>query len=130
MPIKNEVFDSIFMIEVLDYIPELNQVFDECKRALKQKATCFLSFGNKSSIKSKIKETHGNGYRHSYKNVMTCLAKSGLVVEKKRGFNWMLFGRTSQNTLVPLSANVEKLLGLRRIPRFSPWVILNVTKSP
>jgi len=130
LPIKNEVFDTIFMIEVLDYIQELNQVFDECKRALKQKAPCFLSFGNKSSIKSKIKEMHGNAYRHSYKKVMTCLAKSGLVVEKKRGFSWMFFGRTSQNTLVPLSANVEKFLGLRRIPRFSPWVIVHVTKPP
>ena len=55
LPLKDEVFDAVFMIEVLDYIPELESAFEECKRTLKPKAPCFLSFGNKSSIKAKLR---------------------------------------------------------------------------
>ena len=48
LPLKDEVFDVDFMIEVLDYIPELEQALTECKRTLKPNASCILSFGNKS----------------------------------------------------------------------------------
>ncbi len=130
LPIKNEVFDVIFMIEVLDYINELGEAFDECNRALKPSSPCFLSFGNKSSIKSKIKQTRGLAYRHSYKNVIKCLNSAGLEIKKKTGYSWILFGRTSENNLLPVLAKFEKYLGLRKIPRFSPWVIVEVTKQP
>jgi ubiquinone/menaquinone biosynthesis C-methylase UbiE len=130
LPIKNEVFDVIFMIEVLDYINELQTAFVECKRALKPSSSCFLSFGNKSSIKSKIKQTRGQAYRHSYRNVVKCLNTSGFEIKKKTGYSWILFGRTSENKLLPVLAKFEKYIGLRKIPRFSPWVIVHVTKEP
>ncbi len=75
LPLKDEVFDVIFMIEVLDYIPELLSAFQECKRTLKPNASCFLSFGNKSSLKAKLKEMRGKSYLHSYKNVMEACPK-------------------------------------------------------
>src|SRR3990170_434606 len=43
-PLKNEIFDVIFMIEVLDYIPELHQALAECHRTLKPNAHLILSF--------------------------------------------------------------------------------------
>lgn len=130
LPIKSEIFDAVFMIEVLDYIPELQETFRDCKRALKTNAPCILSFGNKSSIKSKIKQMRGRSYLHSYKNVIACLNETGFEIKKKTGYGWILFGRTSENKLVPIMVKCEKFLGLRRIPRFSPWVILHVTKQP
>jgi len=130
LPIRNEIFDAVFMIEVLDYINELRAAFEECNRALKPNAPCFLSFGNKSSIKSKIKQTRGHAYRHSYRNVIKCLDKSGFEIKKKTGYSWILFGRTSENILLPVLGKFEKYLGLRKIPRFSPWVIVHVTKQP
>jgi ubiquinone/menaquinone biosynthesis C-methylase UbiE len=130
LPIKNEIFDAIFMIEVLDYINELQASFDDCKRVLKPSAPCFLSFGNKSSIKSKIKQARGQAYRHSYQDVIKCLNMSGLQIKKKTGYNWILLGRTSENKLLPVLAKFEKYIGLRKIPRFSPWVIVHITKQP
>jgi ubiquinone/menaquinone biosynthesis C-methylase UbiE len=129
IPIKEGVFDAIFMIEVLDYIAELGEVLTESHRTLKSNASLFLSFGNKSSLKSKLRDLRGKSYRHSYNRIMRCLSKIGFVVVRKMGYNWLLFGRTSENRLIPFSAGIEKLFGLRRIPSLSPWVMLHAVKG-
>jgi len=128
LPLRDEVFDVVFMIEVLDYIPELDQALTECKRTLKLNASCILSFGNKSSLKAKLKAMQGKSYRHSYKEAIQCLSKTGFTVKRKRGYSWLPFGRTSQSSLVPVLAGVERFFGLRRVVRFSPWVIIHATK--
>ena len=128
LPLKEEVFDVVFMIEVLDYIPELDQALTECKRTLKPNASCSLSFGNKSSLKAKLKAMQGKSYRHSYKEVIQCLSKAGFIVKRKTGYSWLPFGRTSQSSLVPVLAGGERIFGLRKVVRFSPWVIMYITK--
>ena len=128
IPIKEGVFDAIFMIEILDYIAELGEALTESHRTLKSNASLFLSFGNKSSLKSKLRDLRGKSYKHSYNRVMQCLSKIGFVVVRKMGYNWLLFGRTSENRLIPFSAGIEKLFGLRRIPSLSPWVMLHAVK--
>ncbi len=129
LPLKSEVFDVVFMVEVLDYIPELEQALQECKRTLKPDAPCILSFGNKSSVKAKLKAMRGKPYRHSYSKVSKCLAKTGFTVKNKLGYSWLPFGRTSQSKLVRVLAGLERFLGLRRLVRFSPWVIINARKQ-
>ena len=127
LPMRDSLFDVVFMIEVLDYIPELDQALSECKRTLKTNASSILSFGNKSSLKAKLKAMQGKSYRHSYKEVMQCLSKTGFLVKKKTGYSWLPFGRTSQSGAVPFLARFERFFGLRRVVRFSPWVIIHVT---
>ena len=129
LPLKNEVFDVVFMVEVLDYIPELEQALRDCNRTLKPDAPCILSFGNKSSPKAKLKAIRGKPYRHSYSEVSKCLSKTGFTVKNKLGYSWLPFGRTSQSKLVTVLAGLELFLGLRRLVRFSPWVIINVRKQ-
>jgi ubiquinone/menaquinone biosynthesis C-methylase UbiE len=127
LPLRDTLFDVVFMIEVLDYIPQLDQALSECKRTLKSNASSILSFGNKSSLKAKLKAMQGKSYRHSYKEVMQCLSKTGFLVKKKTGYSWLPFGRTSQSGVVPFLALFERFFGLRRVVRFSPWVIIHVT---
>ena len=129
IPLKNETFDAVFMIEVLDYIPELADTFGECYRILKPGSPLILSFGNQSSLKSKLRELRGKSYLHSYKRVMQCLSKTGFTVKKKMGYSWLPFGRTSESQLVPFLAGAEWLFRLRRIPSLSPWVIIHAAKS-
>jgi ubiquinone/menaquinone biosynthesis C-methylase UbiE len=129
IPLKGETLDAIFMIEVLDYIPELDEALKECHRTLKSTAPLILSFGNKFSLKSKLRELHGKSYRHSYGMVMQCLLKTGFAVRRKMGYNWLPLGRTSESRLVPFLAVIEKFFALRRIPSLSPWVIVHATKS-
>ena len=129
IPLKNEVFAAISMIEVLDYIPELAEVFNDCNRTLKKEASFVFSFGNKASLKQKLRQLRGKSYLHSYNSIMKNLSKADFKVRRKQGYNWLPFGRTSQNRLVPFFALTEMILGLRRIPSLSPWVIVHATKS-
>jgi 2-polyprenyl-3-methyl-5-hydroxy-6-metoxy-1,4-benzoquinol methylase len=128
LPLKEGLFDVVFMIEVLDYIPELQEALEECKRTLKPNASSILSFGNRSSLKAKLKSMQGKSYRHNYREVKQCLSKVGFKIKSKTGYSWLPFGRTSQNGLVPILAGIERFIGLRRVVRFSPWVIIHVTK--
>jgi ubiquinone/menaquinone biosynthesis C-methylase UbiE len=128
IPLKNEALDATTMIEVLDYIPELDQAFSEAFRTLKPDATLIVSFGNKSSLKAKLRKLGGKSYQHSYNNVTQALKKAGFTIKKKTGYNWLLFGRMSQNPLIPFLTKVERLIGLRNIPSQSPWVIVHAVK--
>jgi ubiquinone/menaquinone biosynthesis C-methylase UbiE len=129
IPLRNEIFDAISMIEVIDYIPELAEVFTDCNRTLKKDASFSFSFGNKASIKQKLRQLRGKSYLHSYNSIMKNLSRAGFKVRKKQGYNWLPFGRTSENRLVPLFAFTEMILGLRRIPSLSPWVMIHAKKS-
>ena len=129
IPLKDSIFDAIFMIEVLDYIPDLDEAFTECHRTLKSNALLIFSFGNKRSLKSQLRKLHGKSYRHSYNRVMQSLSKTGFSVVKKMGYSWLPFGRTSESQLIPFLAMLEKILALRSIPSLSPWVIVNSVKS-
>jgi ubiquinone/menaquinone biosynthesis C-methylase UbiE len=116
------------MIEVLDYIPELVEALAECHRTLKPNASLILSFGNNSSLKAKLREISGKSYQHSYRKVTKALVEAGFLIKKKTGYNWLLFGRMSENRMIPILAKMERLFGLRRIPSLSPWVIIHATK--
>jgi len=128
LPFKNEVFDAAFMIEVLDYIPELDTALNECNRALKRNSHCVLSFGNKSSLKAKLKGLKGKSYLHSYMRFMQALSRTDFLICAKVGYNWLPFGRTSQNRLVSILAWLEWVIGLRRLCRYSPWVMFHIVK--
>ena len=129
IPLKDEVFDAVFMIEVLDYIPEVEEALRECKRTLKSNASLVLSFGNSFSLKSNLRRLRGKSYRHSYGKVMRFLSETGFAVKRKMGYSWLPLGRTSENRLISFLALIEKLFALRRIPSLSPWVIVHAEKS-
>jgi len=129
LPFIDEVFDAAFMIEVLDYIPELKVALNECNRTLKLYSNCVLSFGNKSSFKAKLKGLKGSSYLHSHKCVMQDLSKTGFRLHAQVGYNWLPFGRISQNWLVPIFVWLERTFGLRKLYRYSPWVMFHVVKQ-
>jgi len=129
IPIKSDIIDAVFMIEVLDYIPELDSVINEIGRTLKKESSFIFSFGNKASVKQKIRLIKGKSYLHSYKSVLENLSRAGFAVRKKLGFNWLPFGRTSENPSIPLFVFLEKVFRLRKIPAFSPWVMVHATKT-
>ncbi len=129
LPFRHDVFDAVFLIEVLDYIHELDVALSDCSRVLKPDSSCILSFGNRSSFKGKLKSLRSKPYLHSFKGVMQSLPAAGLIYGSSLGFNWLLFGRTSQNYFIPILAWFEQALGLRRLRKYSPWVIVHVVKQ-
>jgi ubiquinone/menaquinone biosynthesis C-methylase UbiE len=129
IPLKKSIFDAILIIEVLDYIPELNETINECYRILKRNSVLALSFGNKSSLKSQLKKIYGKSYSHSYREVVQCLLRAGFSITKKMGYNWLPYGRTSESKGVPLIAGAENIFRLRTVPRYSPWVLICAVKN-
>jgi ubiquinone/menaquinone biosynthesis C-methylase UbiE len=130
IPFRDGVFDGVFMIEVLDYIPELGEALGECYRVLKPQAPFVVSFGNQSSLKAKLRGFRGKTYTHTYDRVMLSLRETGFKVTAKLGYSWLPFGRMSESRLVSPLAGAEKLFQLRKMPSFSPWVLLRAEKSP
>jgi ubiquinone/menaquinone biosynthesis C-methylase UbiE len=129
LPLKSNIACAAFTFEVVDYIPELDLVLTECKRILTNNSPLVFSFGNLSSIKSKLRQMSGKKYMHSYEEAISNLKKTGFAIEKKKGFNWLPFNRTSENALIPALAAIESIMGLRRIPKWSPWVLIKAIKS-
>ena len=60
IPCKNATFAVIFMIEVLDHIPQIDSVFLGCHLVLKYDGSMILSFWNRTSLKSTLREMAGN----------------------------------------------------------------------
>ncbi len=128
VPLKDKILDVVFMVEVLDYIPELETALANCSRALKNRGSIILTFGNKRSLKARIRKLRGKSYLHSYLKIMQSLARFGGVL-RASGYNWLPFGRTSDSSLIPLLAKIERLLGLRKFHVVSPWVIVRATMA-
>jgi ubiquinone/menaquinone biosynthesis C-methylase UbiE len=129
LPLRDNLFDAAVSMEVVDYIPELDKVLVECNRILKEGCPFVFSFGNLSSLKSKARQLSGKNYMHSYKEAIEDIRKTGFIIDKKMGFNWLPFNRTSENRLIPFLAKVERVFGLRRLPKWSPWVLIKAVKS-
>jgi 2-polyprenyl-3-methyl-5-hydroxy-6-metoxy-1,4-benzoquinol methylase len=60
---------------------------------------------------------------HSYSAWRRKFQKHGFQFIKEEGFCWLPFKRTSNSKLVPFFASVERILGLGKLPRLSPWVM-------
>jgi ubiquinone/menaquinone biosynthesis C-methylase UbiE len=116
------------MIEVLDYIPQLEEALSECLRILKPASSLILSFGNQSSLKAKLRELRGKTYMHSYSNVMQCLLKLGFKIEAKKGYNWLPFGRMSQSRMAHFWGDREDFRFAKN-SQFKPLGILHAVKS-
>jgi len=88
IPLHEKVLDATFMIEVIDYIPELEIALSECYEALRPGGSLVLSFGNNSSLKSKLRR---KSYQHSYGKVLQSLEETGFKIKRKMGYNWLPF---------------------------------------
>jgi len=125
IPLKESILDAAFTMEVIDYITESDTVLTECGRILKNGCSLVFSFGNTASLKSKLRNLQGKSYMHSHGEIIKGLRKAGFKLVRKEGFNWLLFNRTSENFLVPISAKMERLFRLRKMPSISPWVMVH-----
>ncbi len=128
IPLREKMLDAAFIVEVLDYIPELETALSECFNTLRPGGSLVFSFGNNSSLKAKLRKLHRKTYQHSYRKVLHSLDKTGFKIKRKIGYNWLPFNRVSENPFIPLLARIEKLFGLRKICRFSPWVLIYAVK--
>ena len=68
-------------------------------------------------------------YKISYPQWRNELCKKGFNLISEEGICWFPFRRSSNSILVPAFIQLEEVLGLRRLPSLSPWVVLVARKQ-
>jgi SAM-dependent methyltransferase len=59
----------------------------------------------------------------SYGKLRRALTDLGFEMVREEGFCWFPFGRRSDSPLIAPAVRLESILGLRRLPVVSPWVM-------
>jgi len=132
LPLRENIVDTIFLIEVSDYISETKILLKECCRILKREGILIFSFGNTSSLKSKLKKLRKEYYMqddHSYREIIQFLNCFGFKIVCEEGYNWLFFNRESNNPLIPFFSKIIKLLKLEKLREISPWIIVCAKKD-
>ena len=68
-------------------------------------------------------------YKKAYPAWRQDLRSVGFDVVYEEGFSWAPFNRASNSPLIPLSARLERFLGLHRWVTLSPWVLFIAKKN-
>lgn len=128
LPAADASLDLVMCIEVPPalyadwFLPEL-------RRVLKTDGYAVVVFWNRGSVRGRFAAARAerndrfNYYPQRYVDWRQRAAEHGLHAEYERGFCWMPFSRSSNSPLVGPAVAVERVLGLRRLIRYSPWVV-------
>ena len=111
----------------------------EAARVLQPEGILVCSFHNRLSIRALVykllslfdeQRRKYDYYRGgSYGAVRRKLAEYGVEPISEMGLGWFPFTRQSDSPLIPLCVRIEAFLGLRRLPRLSPFVLLMAERS-
>jgi len=124
MPFKDNTFDCIIAVQIIDYLPE-EQFLKEITRILKNKRRLILTISNKNSLRNFLrKSNHKNFYKYSFEEMKEILKGLGFDIKKARGYCWVPFKRASNNKLIPVFSFMEKTFQLKFFYSVSPWVFI------
>ena len=128
LPFRDNAFDGAIMIETLDYALSATKALSELRRALKMGSKAIFSFGNASSLKSRLKRLRKDIMqdRFTANEIFGLLSSLRLGFEKAEGYNWMLFKRESECGAIPAVARIVKLCRLGKLVAASPWIIVSI----
>ena len=141
LPFRAEALDTVVAIEV-PAASEEDWFRSECHRVLKTGGLVLLTVYNALSYKALIsralsawRTTRGMSWaRLYYRRSLTTQARAwrsaGFRVKSLAGFYWLPLPRASDSTWVSVLAILERLLGLRWLVGWSPWVLLEIEKVP
>ncbi|MEM6468003.1 MAG: methyltransferase domain-containing protein [Planctomycetota bacterium] len=123
----------LLAIEVHELV-EQDWFIDESARVLEQSGLFVGVFQNKHSWRAFIRnlkrdpEDSFQQYTAAYAPWRKKLVNRGFRMIREEGLCWMPFGRMSDSPLIPSAVRLEKALGLRRIARWSPWIVFVAQK--
>jgi 2-polyprenyl-3-methyl-5-hydroxy-6-metoxy-1,4-benzoquinol methylase len=83
-------------------------------------------------LSSKTAETHTEddpAYQLDYRKFRSTLLRSGFSFIQEEGCCWNFFRRDSDSAAIPVLVEIERRLGLRKIPTLSPWIIFVARKG-
>jgi len=69
-------------------------------------------------------------YKIAYPSWRNKFRNQGFKMIYEEGMCWFPFSRASNSPLVPVFTQMERYLGLRRLPSLSPWIVFLARKEP
>lgn len=115
---------------------EVNPVMDsdwfmaEARRVLRPNGVMVGVLLNRLSLRGQLvraKQSLGlasmSFYRWTYPGWRRRMQGTGLQIEHAEGFCWFPLSRASNSSLTSTFERLERVLGLRRIPFLSPWIV-------
>jgi len=135
LPLADASIDYVICLEVPS-LAEQDWFYAECHRVLKPQGAIVLSVTNRHSWKGTFasfwlkRYMWGDSryYQHTLHDIRLCLKKHGFTVRRAVGLNWIPFLRASDSPLIGVFVALEKIMQLRRLVPWSPWVLLEGRK--
>lgn len=129
---------SLVLCLEVDAVISSDWFFKEVSRVLTAGGILVATINNRSSLRAAFHEVFKSReaitrkqrgfYQVSYRDCKTRLLECGLDCIHEEGCCWPPFSRNSNSFLIPPFVMLEKYLGFRRLPVFSPWVLFAAQK--
>lgn len=142
LPVETDEVQLVLVYEV-DRVIESEWFVPEAARVLSPGGTLVFSYWNPMSLRGAAYRALGrlwkgeiqNGVRRfqdyyrgpTYRAFRDAAEANGFRMAREEGICWFPFTRASNSRLVPVAVAAERMLGLRRLPTVSPWVICAAT---
>lgn len=134
LPCESESMKLLLCIEV-PYVMNQDWFVEESTRVLQNGGIVVGVFLNRLSLRGLYVHARRffagifDDYKLFYPSWRKQLLRKGYTMLYEEGYCWFPFGRSSNSPLVPFFVHIEKWLGLRRIIRFSPWIVFIARKT-
>lgn len=108
----------------------------EAKRVLKPNGLLVGVFANRWSLRGYFHHVMArfrnrfDFYRMPYARWRDEIERIGFRLRFEEGICWFPFSRDSDSRLVAACTRIEALIGLRRLPLISPWIVLIAQRNP
>jgi SAM-dependent methyltransferase len=126
-------FDSVLAMECLEYLP-LDLVLSRVRGLLKPGGLFIFTGLNSGSwrfvVRGLLGRAHAEEHVMKTREYRSACNKLGFEVLAMRGLMWTPFAVASNSPLVPVFANLERVLGLRAIHSQSPWILVAARSRP
>ena len=138
LPFRDDSFDCIIAIEMMDCIKERKNLYAEVLRVLRSGGIFLTQFSNKKSIKGLIyglymkmkkRKRIREYYKRDYNQQAAELESAGFRITDAKGYNWNIIQRNSNNPLIHFYKFVEALFQLKNLPSLSPLVLITSIKE-
>jgi SAM-dependent methyltransferase len=78
---------------------------------------------------SEVDGKNDTAYQVDYRTFRDRLLRSGFSFVQEEGCCWNFFRRDSDSAAIPVLVEIERRLGLRKLPTLSPWIIFVARKG-
>lgn len=134
LPCETESLALLLCIEV-DGVVADDWFVAEAFRALHRSGLVVGVLQNKLSFRGYFRHLISSArggfdhYEAAYPSWRSRFCRRGFRMIYEEGICWFPFSRHSNSPLVPMFAEIERYLGLRRLPSVSPWIVFVAQKE-